>query len=56
MFKTSKTPVTPGLRPGYGLPATEKCENRGQGLVAGVVGDRLGKISRNKVDGHVQNV
>ena len=26
MFKTSKTPVTPGLRPGYDLPATEKCE------------------------------
>ena len=25
-----KAPVTPGLRPGYDLPATEKCWNRGQ--------------------------
>ena len=25
-----KAPVTPGLRPGYYLPATEKCRNRGQ--------------------------
>ena len=24
MFKTPKAPVTPGLRPGYDLPATEK--------------------------------
>ena len=30
MFKTPKAPVTPGLRPGYDLPATEKCWNRGQ--------------------------
>ena len=30
MIKTYKTPVTAGLRPGYDLPATEKCENRGQ--------------------------
>ena len=30
MFKTSKAPVTPGLRPGYDLPATETCWNRGQ--------------------------
>ena len=30
MFKTSKAPVTPGLRPGYDLPATVSCENRGQ--------------------------
>ena len=30
MFKTSKAPVTPGLRPGYDLPATVRCENRGQ--------------------------
>ena len=62
MFKTSKAPVTPGLRPGYDLPATVKCENRGQvgrknvRLVAEVVGDRQGKMSCNKVDGHVQNV
>ena len=26
----SKAPVTPGLRPGYDLPAIEKCCNRGQ--------------------------
>ena len=25
-----KKTVTPGLRPGYDLPATEECENRGQ--------------------------
>ena len=25
-----KAPVTSGLRPGYDLPATEKCRNRGQ--------------------------
>ena len=30
MFKTSKVPVTPGLRPGYDLTASVKCENRGQ--------------------------
>ena len=30
MFKTPKAPVTPGLRPGYDLPATEKNWNRGQ--------------------------
>ena len=30
MFKTSKAPVTPGLRPGYDIPATEKCWNRAQ--------------------------
>ena len=56
MFKTPKAPVTPGLRPGYDLPATEKCWNRGQivertyrlvaevaRLVAEVVGDRRGR-------------
>ena len=57
-------PVTPGLRPGYDLPATEKWANRRKNvrlvaevvrLVAEVVGDRKGQISRNKVDGHVQN-
>ena len=31
MFTVSgKAPVTPGLRPGYDLPVTEKCLNRGQ--------------------------
>ena len=30
MFKIPKAPVTPGFRPGYDLPATEKCWNRGQ--------------------------
>ena len=49
MFKTPKAQVTPGLRPGYDLPATKKV------LVAEVVGDRQCKISRSKVDGHVQN-
>ena len=53
-----KAPVTPGLRPGYDLPATEKWANRRKNvrlvaeverLVAAVVGDRKGQISRNKV-------
>ena len=53
-----KTPVTPGLRPGYDLPATEKWANRRKNvrlvaevvrLVAEAVGDRKGQISRNKV-------
>ena len=30
MFQTPKATVTPVLRPGYDLPATEKCWNRGQ--------------------------
>ena len=30
MFKTPKAPVTPGLRPGYDLPANELFGNRGQ--------------------------
>ena len=59
----TNAPVTPGLRPAYDLAATEKWWNRGQiekrneRLVAEVVGpgDRSGKISRSKVDGHVQN-
>ena len=60
-----KAPVTPGLRPGYDLHATEKWANRRKNvrlvaevvrLVAEVVGDRMGQISRNKVDGHVQNL
>ena len=54
----AKAPVTPGLRPGYDLPATDKLANRRTNarLVAEVVGDRKGQISRNKVDGHVQNL
>ena len=46
-----KAPVTPGLRPGYDLPATEKWANRRKNvrLVAEVVGDRKGQTSRNKV-------
>ena len=55
---TTKAPDTPGLRPGYDLPATEKWANRRKNLrlvaevvrlVAEVVGDRKGQISRNKV-------
>ena len=54
----AKAPVTPGLRPGYDQPATETWANRRKNvrlvaevvrLVAEVVGDRKGKISRNKV-------
>ena len=30
MFKTPKAPAKPGLRPGYDLPSTETCWNRGQ--------------------------
>ena len=63
MFKTSKSPVTPGLRPGYDLPATVKCENRGQVVERTYdwsqrswPGDRQGKMSCNKVDGHVKNL
>ena len=62
MFKTSKAPVTPGLRPGYDLPATVICENRGQVVERTYdwsqrswPGDRQGKMSCNRVDGHVQN-
>ena len=53
-----KAPVTPGLRPCYDLPATEKWANRRKNvrlvaevirLVAEVVGDRKGQISRSKV-------
>ena len=60
-----EAPVTPGLRPGYDQPATEKWVNRRKNvrlvvevvrLVAEVVGDCKGQISRNKVDGHVQNL
>ena len=54
----AKAPVTPGLRPCYDLPATEKWANRRKNvrlvaevvrLVAEVVGDRKGQISRSKV-------
>ena len=62
MFKTSKAPVTTGLRPGYDLPATVRCENRGQVVERTYdwsqrswPGDRQGKISCNRDDGHVQN-
>ena len=30
MFKTPKAPVTPGIRPGYDLRATEKIWHRGK--------------------------
>ena len=48
---STKAPVTPGLRPDYDLPATEKWVNRRKNvrLVAAVVGDRKGQISRSKV-------
>ena len=55
---SAKVPVTPGLRPGYELPATEKWANRRNNvrlvaevvrLVAAVVSDRKGQISRSKV-------
>ena len=61
MFKTPKAPVTPDLRPGYDLPATEfffeswATRRKNVRLAAEVVGDRQGKISRSKVDGHDQN-
>ena len=54
----TKAPVTPGLRPGYDLPATEKWATRRNNvrlvsevvrLVTEIVGDRKGQISRNKV-------
>ena len=54
-----KAPVTPGLRPGYDIPATtEKWANGRKKvrlvaevvrLVAAVVSDRKGQISRSKV-------
>ena len=58
-----KAPVTPGLRPGYDLPATEKWGNRRKNvrlvaeavcaevvrLIKEVVGDRKGQISRSMV-------
>ena len=57
-----EVPLTPDLRSRYDLPAAEKSWNRGlvverthDYIVTYVVGDRQGKISRSKVDGHVQN-
>ena len=49
--------VTPNLRPGYDRKLLELLSNRRESvpLIVVVVGDRTSKISRNKVDGHVQN-
>ena len=49
--------VTPNLRLGYDRKMLELLSNRRENvpLVVVVVGDRTSKISRNKVDGHVQN-
>ena len=49
--------VTPNLRPGYDRKMLELLSNRRESvpLIVVVVGDRTSKISRNKVDGHVQN-
>ena len=62
----AKAPVTPGLRPGYDLYLRPKNEpivertydwwQRSYDWWQRVVGDRKGQISRNKVDGHVQNL
>ena len=58
VYSCYKAPVTPGLQPGYDLPATEKWANRRKNvrvvaevvrLVAEVVGDRKEQISRGKV-------
>ena len=50
--------VTPNLRPGYDRKMLELLSNRRENvpLVVVVVGDRTSKISRTKVDGHVQNL
>ena len=49
--------VTPNMRPGYDRKLLELLSNRRESvpLIVVVVGDRTSKISRNKVDGHVQN-
>ena len=49
--------VTPNLRPGYDRKMLELLSNRRESvpLIVVAVGDRTSKISRNKVDGHVQN-
>ena len=51
------TSVTPNLQPGYDRIILESLSNRRENvqLIVVVVGDRTSKISRNKVDGHVQN-
>ena len=58
VYSCYKAPITPGLRPGYDLPATEKWANHRKNvrvvavvvrLVAEVVGDRKEQISRSKV-------
>ena len=49
--------VTPNLRPGYDRKMQGSLSNRRENvpLIVVVVGDRTSKISRNKVDGHVQS-
>ena len=49
--------VTPNLRPGYDRKMLASLSNRRENvpLIEVVVGDRTSKISRSKVDGHVQN-
>ena len=49
--------VTPNLRPCYDRKMLELLSNRRESvpLIVVVVGDRTSKISRKKVDGHVQN-
>ena len=49
--------VTPNLRPRYDRDIWESLSNRRENmpLIVVVVGDRTSKISRNKVDSHVQN-
>ena len=58
MFKTSHTGLTTRLRRSCGQNNLESQTNhiKNARLVAEVVGDRKEQISRNKVDGHVQNV
>ena len=64
IFKTQSHRLTTRLRPTYDRKMLEWWANRRKNvrlvaevvrLVAEVVGDRKGQISRNKVDGHVQN-
>ena len=46
---------TPNLRPGYDRKKSLSNRRESVPLIVVVVGDRTSKISRNKVDGHVQN-
>ena len=57
MFKTSHSGLTTRLRRSCDQNNLESYKNRRKDvrLVAEDVGDRKGQISRNKVDGHVQN-